>query len=184
VHDVCPIAGREPPLSDATCAVVLPWTGGTALPAASPVLTGPDGRPAICVDFDDTRAGDPQAAQAFEALYDALWEVRQEFALAPGDMAIIDNTMALHGRTAFTPRYDGYDRWLQRLFTVRSLSDVVDLVAADSIFRCLPLLETCPPSGRHRPGRLRRRTRRARTRRWRPGRSWSPPFEAGQCGGG
>jgi L-asparagine oxygenase len=110
------------------------------LPPA-PVLTGPDWRPAICVDFDDTRPGDPQAAQAFEVLHDALWEVRQEFALASGDMAIIDNTMTLHGRTAFTPRYDGYDRWLQRLFTVRSLSNVVDLVAADSIFRCLPLLE-------------------------------------------
>lgn len=107
----------------------------------APVLTGPDWRPSICVDFDDTRPGDPQAARAFKALHDALWEARQEFALTPGDMAIIDNTMALHGRTAFTPRYDGYDRWLQRLFAVRSLSHVMDLVATDSIFRCYPLLE-------------------------------------------
>jgi L-asparagine oxygenase len=27
----------------------------------------------------------------------------------------------VHGRTAFTPRYDGRDRWLQRIFSLRDL---------------------------------------------------------------
>ncbi|MFG3003171.1 TauD/TfdA family dioxygenase [Streptomyces calvus] len=39
--------------------------------------------------------------------------------LAPGDLVVIDNDAAVHGRTAFRPRYDGTDRWLKRIL-VRS----------------------------------------------------------------
>ena len=41
--------------------------------------------------------------------------------LAPGDMAILDNRVTAHGRTAFQPRYDGADRWVQRTFVVADL---------------------------------------------------------------
>ncbi|QER90441.1 oxygenase (plasmid) [Streptomyces tendae] len=39
--------------------------------------------------------------------------------LDPGDLLIIDNDTAVHGRVAFRPRYDGTDRWLKRVL-VRS----------------------------------------------------------------
>jgi L-asparagine oxygenase len=35
---------------------------------------------------------------------------------------VIDNTAAVHGRSPFSPRYDGTDRWLQRAFVVANLA--------------------------------------------------------------
>jgi L-asparagine oxygenase len=31
---------------------------------------------------------------------------------------VVDNDLAVHGRTPFKPRFDGTDRWLQRTFVV------------------------------------------------------------------
>ncbi|MEU7864952.1 TauD/TfdA family dioxygenase, partial [Nonomuraea sp. NPDC049141] len=61
----------------------------------------------------------PEATQALSMLGDALRTVRRTFILEPGDLAFVDNRLALHGRTEFTPRYDGRDRWLQRIFVHR-----------------------------------------------------------------
>jgi L-asparagine oxygenase len=46
--------------------------------------------------------------------------------LEPGDMLIIDNHRAVHGRSSFAARFDGTDRWLQRAFVVNSLNDSAD----------------------------------------------------------
>ncbi|HEX8087935.1 MAG TPA: TauD/TfdA family dioxygenase [Blastocatellia bacterium] len=35
--------------------------------------------------------------------------------LKPGELLLIDNRRAVHGRTAITPRYDETDRWVQRV---------------------------------------------------------------------
>ena len=35
--------------------------------------------------------------------------------LDKGDLVIIDNHHIVHGRTAYSPRFDGTDRWLQRV---------------------------------------------------------------------
>ena len=35
---------------------------------------------------------------------------------------VVDNNTAVHGRTPFTPRFDGTDRWLQRTFVVADLA--------------------------------------------------------------
>ncbi|TDD59964.1 hypothetical protein E1263_12755 [Kribbella antibiotica] len=42
--------------------------------------------------------------------------------LVAGDLMVVDNRKAVHGRTSFVPRYDGNDRWLRRSFAVRDLS--------------------------------------------------------------
>jgi L-asparagine oxygenase len=42
--------------------------------------------------------------------------------LAAGDLLVIDNRRAVHGRTAFSPRYDGRDRWLKRAYLVADLA--------------------------------------------------------------
>jgi hypothetical protein len=36
-------------------------------------------------------------------------------ALRPGQLLLIDNDVAVHGRAPFTARYDGTDRWLKRV---------------------------------------------------------------------
>jgi alpha-ketoglutarate-dependent taurine dioxygenase len=42
--------------------------------------------------------------------------------LRAGDVLVVDNTLAVHGRTPFVARYDGTDRWLQRTMTVADLA--------------------------------------------------------------
>jgi L-asparagine oxygenase len=72
--------------------------------------------PDILVDFAATSALDPDAALALGELSAALLEVSRSLVLRPGEMAFLDNRITLHGRTAFTPRYDGRDRWLHRTY--------------------------------------------------------------------
>lgn len=42
--------------------------------------------------------------------------------LEPGDLLVVDNRRAIHGRSAFPARYDGFDRWLQRMYVARDLA--------------------------------------------------------------
>jgi hypothetical protein len=54
----------------------------------------------------------------------------KQVVLADGDLLVIDNDHAVHGRTPFIPRYDGTDRWLKRALVVTSLptDDIVGRV--------------------------------------------------------
>ena len=45
--------------------------------------------------------------------------------LEKGDLVLIDNFHVVHGRTAYSPRYDGSDRWLQRVLIGRSVDERV-----------------------------------------------------------
>jgi L-asparagine oxygenase len=81
-----------------------------------PVLSGSAEDPDIRVDFHATSALDPRAGQALVRLREALLEVRSDLVLQPGDMVFVDNRVVVHGRVGFTPRYDGRDRWLHRVF--------------------------------------------------------------------
>jgi L-asparagine oxygenase len=85
------------------------------------VLTGAPDDPDVMVDFAATRPLTERAG-------DALTELQSLFAahalthyLTPGDLAIVDNRVTAHGRTSFTPRYDGQDRWLQRTTVTQNL---------------------------------------------------------------
>jgi L-asparagine oxygenase len=85
------------------------------------VLTGALEDPDVMVDFAATEPVTEQAG-------DALVELRSLFAahalthyLTPGDLAIVDNRVTVHGRTSFAPRYDGQDRWLQRTTVTQNL---------------------------------------------------------------
>ncbi|MER7568311.1 TauD/TfdA family dioxygenase [Streptomyces sp. NPDC097941] len=105
------------------------------LPPA-PVLSGSEWTPNLCVDFDDTAPCDEVARTAFNALHEALQKVRREVVLRPGDLSIVDNTTTVHGRGAFTPKYDGKDRWLQRLFVVTSIRSALEQIEPGSVYRC------------------------------------------------
>ncbi|TDD40124.1 clavaminate synthase [Actinomadura sp. KC06] len=87
---------------------------GAAVPHA--VLTGAWDDPDVRVDFLSTHPRDDGARAAIRALQDAFTEVTRTLVLRTGEMALLDNRLAIHGRTAFTPRYDGNDRWLYRTF--------------------------------------------------------------------
>lgn len=95
-----------------------PASFGAGLPpaAALPLLDGDPGDPDIQVDFACTEPLGAEAEAAMDELARALDEVARTFVLEPGDLAVLDNRLTLHGRTSFRPRYDGADRWLQRSF--------------------------------------------------------------------
>jgi L-asparagine oxygenase len=94
-----------------------PPSFGEGAPAqGTPVLAGDPADPDLRVDFAATDPLDVPAADALEDLGRALDEARRTFPLQPGDLAVVDNRIAVHGRTSFRPRYDGLDRWLQRTY--------------------------------------------------------------------
>jgi L-asparagine oxygenase len=88
-------------------------------PEPHSILSGSPEDPDIKIDFASSFPLDDDAKQAMELLGNALRTVRHTIILEPGDLAFVDNRLALHGRSEFTPRYDGRDRWLQRIFVHR-----------------------------------------------------------------
>ena len=64
---------------------------------------------------------DADATAALAALGAAVSRRHASLTLRPGDLLIIDNARAVHGRSPYTPRFDGYDRWLQRTFVLEHL---------------------------------------------------------------
>ncbi|MFE4397074.1 MULTISPECIES: TauD/TfdA family dioxygenase [Streptomycetaceae] len=91
------------------------------LTAPMPVLSGEEDCPDLMVDFHATVATTPRARTALERLEEAVRRTLKGLVLRPGDLIILDNRRAVHGRTDFTPRYDGNDRWLRRSFVVTDL---------------------------------------------------------------
>jgi len=41
--------------------------------------------------------------------------------LETGDLLVIDNNKTIHGRKPFQPKYDGTDRWVQRMLVRKQL---------------------------------------------------------------
>ncbi|MBC7301795.1 MAG: TauD/TfdA family dioxygenase [Nocardia sp.] len=64
-----------------------------------------------------TPLGDADASfrTAYARLTAELARVSHAPALAPGEILLVDNDVAVHGRVPFRARYDGTDRWLKRV---------------------------------------------------------------------
>ncbi|MER6945047.1 TauD/TfdA family dioxygenase [Nonomuraea sp. NPDC000554] len=88
-----------------------------------PVLYGHRESPYLRVDptFTETLPGDLRARQAFTELCAQLNRNLVDVVLERGDLLLIDNHRAVHGRRRFQARYDGTDRWLRKMTTVRDL---------------------------------------------------------------
>jgi L-asparagine oxygenase len=90
----------------------------------SPLLTGPPEFPEISIDL---LCGVRGMSEEANALLDQIREVCKSpgvatsVCLTPGELLIIDNRKGAHARTAFTAFFDGYDRWLHRVYVRRSL---------------------------------------------------------------
>jgi L-asparagine oxygenase len=101
-----------------------------------PVLYGNREDPFLNYDEDLMEAMTPEAAVALAALQNAIASVYQSIKLSAGDLLCIDNRRTVHGRSPFKPRYDGFDRWLQRSFVVRDLgSSAKDRYPGERIIR-------------------------------------------------
>jgi len=79
-------------------------------------------------DYTFVKANDELGRAALEKLHEAVQECIQEIVLETGDLLVIDNNKTIHGRKPFQARYDGTDRWVQRILIRKELppSDQID----------------------------------------------------------
>ncbi|MFC9859660.1 MULTISPECIES: TauD/TfdA family dioxygenase [unclassified Streptomyces] len=86
-----------------------------------PVLSGAVEDPDIRMAQLVTTPLTPRATAALTEFGQACETTARTLRLTPGDLVVIDNRVTVHGRTAFRPRYDGADRWLQRTYVTTDL---------------------------------------------------------------
>jgi L-asparagine oxygenase len=92
------------------------------LGAPMAVLAGDPARPVLTFDADLMVGVDAEAEAAIAELRAAVRSHAIGVVLEAGDVLVVDNHAAVHGRSPFPARYDGTDRWLQRSFVVADLS--------------------------------------------------------------
>ncbi|MFJ1594715.1 clavaminate synthase Cs1 [Kitasatospora albolonga] len=101
------------------CSVDVAFRGGVEDPGdiarVSP-LYGPADDPLLGYDRELLHPQEPADQEAVAKLSKALDDVTEAVTLTPGDLLIIDNFRTTHARTPFTPRWDGHDRWLHRVY--------------------------------------------------------------------
>ena len=68
----------------------------------------------MCYDATVMKGTTPAAQNALEEFGRAVVKHTREIVLKEGDLLIINNARAVHGRKPFQARYDGTDRWLLR----------------------------------------------------------------------
>ncbi len=93
-----------------------------SLGAPMAVLSGSRSNPAMVFDEDLMVGTDEQADAALRLLGATLAANHDSVVLEAGDLVLLDNDMVVHGRSPFTPRFDGTDRWLQRSMVVTDLA--------------------------------------------------------------
>lgn len=87
-----------------------------------PVLRGDRGRPTMVFDEDLMVGTDPEADDALRALGEMVRAHHTGLSLQAGDLLVVDNDVAVHGRSSYSPRWDGFDRWIQRAMAVTDLT--------------------------------------------------------------
>jgi clavaminate synthase/L-asparagine oxygenase len=101
------------------CCVDVAFRGGVEDPGAIAEvkpLYGQVQDPYLGYDRELLAPEEPADKEAVAALSKALDDVTVSVKLTPGDVLIIDNFRTTHARTPFTPRWDGKDRWLHRVY--------------------------------------------------------------------
>lgn len=95
-----------------------PWSPPVAL------LRGPDDAPSLAFDLAcGVRALSGDAEVALKALTEVCDDpdLIEQVQLRRGDLLAINNTRCAHSRSSFPARFDGQDRWLQRVYVRRSI---------------------------------------------------------------
>jgi L-asparagine oxygenase len=85
------------------------------------ILSGSAEDPELRIDQELTHGMTREAQRLLVRVIDIYRSHHRGVALRAGDVGFVDNTRAMHGRSAFTPRFDGTDRFVIRGFVVRDL---------------------------------------------------------------
>jgi L-asparagine oxygenase len=74
--------------------------------------------PILIFDQDLMTGITEEAQQIIYRIVDIYKKYRFEICLQPGDILLLDNRFVVHGRSSFSPKFDGNDRFLIRAFAV------------------------------------------------------------------
>jgi len=83
-----------------------------------PIVSGSDTDPYLLFDQDLMTGITEESQKMIDKIIDIYYQHRIEYNLNPGEIIFIDNNRAVHGRSSFIPKYDGFDRFLVRCFAV------------------------------------------------------------------
>ena len=74
------------------------------------------------ITYDEAlmKATNAQAEEALNELREAIKKCNREIVLESGDLLVFNNKTTIHGRRPFRARYDGTDRWVQRILSINS----------------------------------------------------------------
>ena len=83
-----------------------------------PIINGTKNDPILIFDQDLMTGITEEADKLLKKIIDIYYKNRLRHNLKPGEIMLIDNKRAVHGRSPFFPKYDGKDRFLVRCFAV------------------------------------------------------------------
>jgi len=83
-----------------------------------PIISGDDVDPKLLFDQDLMFGVNEESNNLIKKIIDIYYKYRNQHNLQSGEIILIDNNRAVHGRSAFYPKYDGNDRFLIRCFAV------------------------------------------------------------------
>jgi L-asparagine oxygenase len=101
--------------------------GGRTWCQPTSILAGPERYPELSIDLCCGMRGlDDDAKSLLSAIREicARPEVASGRHLKSGDVLLMNNRKGVHSRSRFTARFDGHDRWVQRVYVRRSLWQV------------------------------------------------------------
>lgn len=81
-----------------------------------PIISGPEDDPRLVFDQDLMTGITDEAHHMIAKIVDIYYTHRIRHVLKVGQIIFIDNNRAVHGRSPFSPKYDGADRFLVRCF--------------------------------------------------------------------
>jgi L-asparagine oxygenase len=81
------------------------------------IINGEDEDPLLIFDQDLMKGTTVESEQMIQKVVDIYYKQRLSHNLKPGEIILIDNLRAVHGRSPFFPKFDGYDRFLIRCFS-------------------------------------------------------------------
>lgn len=80
------------------------------------IISGPLEDPLLVFDQDLMTGITEESDKMVKKIIDIYYKHRLRHNLKPNEIVLIDNNRAVHGRSPFFPKYDGYDRFLIRCF--------------------------------------------------------------------
>jgi L-asparagine oxygenase len=91
-----------------------------------PIIQGTNENPILVFDQDLMFGINEESNTLINKVVDIYYKYRVSYNLKPGDIIFIDNNRAVHGRSPYSPKFNGEDRFLVRCFLVFDYNRISD----------------------------------------------------------